>query len=424
MPDGAAGVVIGHDMRPSSPELSPAFAGGVAAHGARRHADRPVLHRRPLLRQRRARPARRDVHREPQPGPVQRHQAVPLGGAAGRPGHRPRRDPRPRPAAARPDAAPARRRRPAGQRSASATCSATTPAFLRGLVDLSGSRPLKVVVDAGNGMGGHTVPAVLGTGGRPARAAARRRAALLRARRHVPQPRGQPARAREPARPAGGRRRARRRHRPGLRRRRRPLLRHRRARRTGEPERRHRPGGRPRDRQAGRSGHAGADVAVVHNVISSAAVPEIVAEQRRPRPVRTRVGHSFIKAEMARDGRRLRRRALARTTTSATSGSPTPACSPRCTCSPPSASRTSRCARSPRRTAAMPPRARSTRRSPTRRPRPRRCARGPGARAPSSTSSTGSPSTHAGRRRPDVVVQPAGLQHRAAAAAQRRGRRP
>ena len=33
-------------------------------------------------------------------------------------------------------------------------------AYLRGLVDLSGSRPLKVVVDAGNGMGGHTVPAM------------------------------------------------------------------------------------------------------------------------------------------------------------------------------------------------------------------------------------------------------------------------
>jgi len=33
---------------------------------------------------------------------------------------------------------------------------------LRKLVDLSGIRPLKVVVDAGNGMGGHTVPAVLG----------------------------------------------------------------------------------------------------------------------------------------------------------------------------------------------------------------------------------------------------------------------
>ena len=34
-------------------------------------------------------------------------------------------------------------------------------AYLRGLVDLSGIRPLKVVVDAGNGMGGYTVPVVL-----------------------------------------------------------------------------------------------------------------------------------------------------------------------------------------------------------------------------------------------------------------------
>ncbi|MFI5709715.1 phosphomannomutase/phosphoglucomutase [Kribbella sp. NPDC051620] len=35
---------------------------------------------------------------------------------------------------------------------------------LNDLVDLSGIRPLKVVVDAGNGMGGHTVPAVFATG--------------------------------------------------------------------------------------------------------------------------------------------------------------------------------------------------------------------------------------------------------------------
>jgi phosphomannomutase len=35
-------------------------------------------------------------------------------------------------------------------------------AYLRGLVDLSGIRPIRVVVDAGNGMGGLTVPAVLG----------------------------------------------------------------------------------------------------------------------------------------------------------------------------------------------------------------------------------------------------------------------
>lgn len=34
--------------------------------------------------------------------------------------------------------------------------------YLRSLVDLSGIRPLRVVVDAGNGMGGLTVPAVLG----------------------------------------------------------------------------------------------------------------------------------------------------------------------------------------------------------------------------------------------------------------------
>lgn len=33
-------------------------------------------------------------------------------------------------------------------------------AYLRGLVDLTAIRPLKVVVDAGNGMGGHTVPTV------------------------------------------------------------------------------------------------------------------------------------------------------------------------------------------------------------------------------------------------------------------------
>eukprot|EP01133_Synstelium_polycarpum_P029646 gene29646-36388_t len=34
--------------------------------------------------------------------------------------------------------------------------------YLRGLVDLAALRPLKVAVDAGNGMGGHTAPAVFG----------------------------------------------------------------------------------------------------------------------------------------------------------------------------------------------------------------------------------------------------------------------
>jgi phosphomannomutase len=41
--------------------------------------------------------------------------------------------------------------------------------------------------------------------------------------------------------------------------------------------------------------------AVIHNLITSRAVPEIVAEHGG-RPVRTRVGHSFIKAEMASTG--------------------------------------------------------------------------------------------------------------------------
>ncbi len=65
--------------------------------------------------------------------------------------------------------------------------------YLRKLVDLSGIRPLKVVVDAGNGMGGYTVPTVfegLPLGHGPA---------LLRARRVVPQPRGEPDRPGEPA---------------------------------------------------------------------------------------------------------------------------------------------------------------------------------------------------------------------------------
>src|SRR6185436_7864593 len=45
--------------------------------------------------------------------------------------------------------------------------------------------------------------------------------------------------------------------------------------------------------------HPGATI--IHNLIVSRAVPEIVREHGGV-PVRTRVGHSFIKAEMARTG--------------------------------------------------------------------------------------------------------------------------
>ncbi|BDZ63007.1 hypothetical protein GCM10025873_27980 [Demequina sediminis] len=71
-------------------------------------------------------------------------------------------------------------------------------AFLRSLVPLDGIRPLTVVVDAANAMAGYTVPAVLGTeaglGSSP-----HDHPVVLRTRRHVPQPRGQPARHGQPA---------------------------------------------------------------------------------------------------------------------------------------------------------------------------------------------------------------------------------
>ena len=189
-------VVVGHDMRDvARPTLAAAFAEGVTGAGRRRGRHRPGQHRHALLRLRRPRPARRDVHRQPQPGPLQRHQAVPGGRRAGRPGHRPAR----RSAAARRAGRARRRRRRRGTGRPSATCSPTTPPTCAAWSTCPASGRCKVVVDAGNGMGGHTVPAVLG--GLPLDA----RAAVLRARRHLPQPRGQPARPGEPRRPAGAR---------------------------------------------------------------------------------------------------------------------------------------------------------------------------------------------------------------------------
>ena len=53
--------------------------------------------------------------------------------------------------------------------------------------------------------------------------------------------------------------------------------------------------------------HPGARI--VYNLICSWAVPEVIREHGGE-PIRTRVGHSFIKQVMAETGRRLRRRAL------------------------------------------------------------------------------------------------------------------
>ena len=171
--------------------------------------------------------------------------------------------------------------------------------FLRGLVDLSEVRPLVVVVDAGNGMGGHTVPAVLETAaGLPGlpltvipmyfeldgtfpnheanpldpknlvdlQAAVREHGADLGLafdgdadRCFVVDERG------EPVSPSAI---------------------------TALIARRE-------VARAVAEGADAADVTVVYNVICSAQVPEVIAETGA-RAVRTRVGHSFIKGEMAR----------------------------------------------------------------------------------------------------------------------------
>ncbi|WP_330228824.1 phosphomannomutase/phosphoglucomutase [Nocardia sp. NBC_00508] len=153
--EGASRIVIGHDMRDSSPELSAAFADGALGQGldvvhiglastdqlyfASGHLDCPgamftASHN----------PARYNGIK------LCRAKALPVGqdtglatiknelieGVPDRPGHR--------------------------GTATEVDLLADYAAYLRGLVDLGGIRPLTVAVDAGNGMGGHTVPAVLG----------------------------------------------------------------------------------------------------------------------------------------------------------------------------------------------------------------------------------------------------------------------
>jgi phosphomannomutase len=54
-------------------------------------------------------------------------------------------------------------------------------------------------------------------------------------------------------------------------------------------------------REIRRERAAGRPATVLHNLISSAAVPELIAEAGG-RPVRTRVGHSYLKAQMSAEG--------------------------------------------------------------------------------------------------------------------------
>lgn len=152
--EGASQVVIGHDMRDSSPSLAAAFAGGVRAHGLDvvriglastdqlyfasgaldcpgamfTASHNPAAYNGIKLCRAAARPVGADT------GLREIGDAV----IAGVPAHH----------------------GPAGSITDTDVL-ADYGTHLRSLVDTTGLRPLRVAVDAGNGMAGHTAPAVL-----------------------------------------------------------------------------------------------------------------------------------------------------------------------------------------------------------------------------------------------------------------------
>ncbi|MGW5099439.1 phosphomannomutase/phosphoglucomutase [Streptomyces sp. NPDC004100] len=162
-------------------------------------------------------------------------------------------------------------------------------AYLRSLVDLTEIRPLKVVVDAGNGMGGHTVPTVLA--GLP----------LTVVPMYFELDGTFPNHEANPLDPANI-----------------VDLRKRVVQEgadlglafdgdadrcfvvdeNGDPVSPSAITALVAVRELARNGGSGT---VIHNLITSRTVPEVVRENGGT-PVRTRVGHSFIKAEMARSG--------------------------------------------------------------------------------------------------------------------------
>ncbi|MDQ0831325.1 phosphomannomutase [Streptomyces achromogenes] len=174
---GARAIVVGHDMRPSSPGLTDAFSRGAAARGVdvthiglcstdQLYYASGALNLPGAMFTASHNPARYNGIKLCRAG------AAPVGQGTGLteirelverwtdadadPGadfgaQRPARDAAPRPGTA---ADP-----PQGTITRADTLN-DYAAHLRALVDLTGIRPLTVVVDAGNGMGGHTVPTV------------------------------------------------------------------------------------------------------------------------------------------------------------------------------------------------------------------------------------------------------------------------
>ncbi|MFI1073738.1 phosphomannomutase/phosphoglucomutase [Streptomyces puniciscabiei] len=162
-------------------------------------------------------------------------------------------------------------------------------AYLRSLVDLTSIRPLKVVVDAGNGMGGHTVPSVFA--GLPLtlvpmyfeldgtfpnhEANPLDPANLVDLQKRVPEEGADLGIAFD-----GDADRC--------------FV----VDENGDPVSPSAITALVAARELARNGGTGT---IIHNLITSRTVPEVVKENGGS-PVRTRVGHSFIKAEMARTG--------------------------------------------------------------------------------------------------------------------------
>ena len=153
-------VVVGYDMRATSPGLAAAFAAGVRAEG--RSVIEIGLASTDLLYYASGSLDLPGAMFTASHNPAQyngikmcRSGARPIGQESGLVEIRERAQALLDAGEARPAGAPTR---PAERRDLLPDYAG----YLRKLVDLSGIRPLKVVVDAGNGMGGFTVPTVLG----------------------------------------------------------------------------------------------------------------------------------------------------------------------------------------------------------------------------------------------------------------------
>ncbi|GKQ33771.1 phosphomannomutase/phosphoglucomutase [Streptomyces sp. A012304] len=282
----AEAIVVGHDMRPSSPGLSTAFSRGAAALGV--HVTEIGLCSTDQLYYASGALNLPGAMFTASHNPAQyngikmcRAGAAPVGQDTGLAEIRELAERWTRSGAPEPAATPGTVTR--------ADTLTDYAAHLRSLVDLTAIRPLKVVVDAGNGMGGHTVPTVFA--GLP----------LTLVPLYFELDGTFPNHEANPLDPAN------------------LVDLQKRVREEGADLGIAFDGDADRcfvvdeqgdpvspsaitalvaARELARHGGKGT---VIHNLITSWTVPEVV-EENGGTPVRTRVGHSFIKAEMARTG--------------------------------------------------------------------------------------------------------------------------